>query len=77
LLGIALILGGFIGYKYYTEAVIKDLERERDKLLTENRRLLAAIRGSKYVKSIKLSSDPIDYPPTAKVEIYKSDERER
>lgn len=77
LLGLAFIIVGSLGYKYYTEAVIRQLESERDKLKTENRRLRAALRGSKYVKEIKLSSDPIDYPPTAKVEIVKVDERER
>lgn len=77
LLGIGLIIVGFLGYKYYTEAVIGRLESERDKLKVENRRLRAAIRGSKYVKSLKLSSEPLDYPATAKIEIIKPDERER
>lgn len=77
LLGIGLIIVGFLGYKYYTEAVIGQLESERDKLKVENRRLRAALRGSKYVKDLKLSSEPLDYPATAKIEIIKTDERER
>lgn len=77
LLGIGLIIVGFLGYKYYTEAVIGQLESERDKLKVENRRLKAALRGSKYVKDLKLSSEPLDYPATAKIEILKPDERER
>jgi hypothetical protein len=77
LLGIGLIIVGFLGYKYYTEAVIRQLESERDKLKVENRRLRAALRGSKYVKDLKLSSEPLDYPATAKIEILKPDERER
>lgn len=77
LLGIGLIIVGFLGYKYYTEAVIRQLESERDKLKVENRRLRAALRGSKYVKNLKLSSEPLDYPATAKIEILKPDERER
>lgn len=77
LLGIGLIIVGFLGYKYYTEAVIRQLESERDKLKLENRRLRAALRGSKYVKDLKLSSEPLDYPATAKIEILKPDERER
>lgn len=77
LLGIGLIIVGFLGYKYYTESVIRQLESERDKLKVENRRLRAALRGSKYVKNLKLSSEPLDYPATAKIEIIKPDERER
>ena len=77
LLGIGLIIVGFLGYKYYTEAIIRQLESERDKLKLENRRLRAALRGSKYVKNLKLSSEPLDYPATAKIEILKPDERER
>ena len=77
LLGIGLIIVGFLGYKYYTEAIIRQLESERDKLKVENRRLRAALRGSKYVKNLKLSSEPLDYPATAKIEIIKPDERER
>lgn len=77
LLGIGLIIVGFLGYKYYTEAIIRQLESERDKLKVENRRLRAALRGSKYVKNLKLSSEPLDYPATAKIEILKPDERER
>lgn len=77
LLGIGLIIVGFLGYKYYSEAVIRQLESERDKLKVENRRLEAALRGSKYVKDLKLSSEPLDYPATAKIEIIKPDERER
>ena len=77
LLGIGLIIVGFLGYKYYSEAVIRQLESERDKLKVENRRLRAALRGSKYVKNLKLSSEPLDYPATAKIEIIKPDERER
>lgn len=77
LLGIGLIIVGFLGYKYYTEAVIRQLESERDKLKVENRRLRAALRGSKYVKNLKLSSEPLDYPATAKIEIIKPDERAR
>lgn len=77
LLGIGLIIVGFLGYKYYTEAVITQLESERDKLKIENRRLRAALRGSKYVKDLKLSSEPLDYPATAKIEILKPDARER
>lgn len=77
LLGIGLIIVGFLGYKYYTEAIIRQLESERDKLKVENRRLRAALRGSKYVKELKLSSEPLDYPATAKIEIIKPDERER
>lgn len=77
LLGIGLIIVGFLGYKYYTEAVIRQLESERDKLKVENRRLRAALRGSKYVKDLKLSSEPLDYPATAKIEILKPDERAR
>jgi len=77
LLGIGLIIVGFLGYKYYTEAVIRQLESERDKLKVENRRLRAALRGSKYVKDLKLSSEPLDYPATAKIEIISPDERER
>ena len=77
LLGIGLIIVGFLGYKYYTEAIIRQLESERDKLKVENRRLRAALRGSKYVKDLKLSSEPLDYPATAKIEILKPDERER
>lgn len=77
LLGIGLIIVGFLGYKYYTEAIIRQLESERDKLKVENRRLRAALRGSKYVKNLKLSSEPLDYPATAKIEILNPDERER
>ena len=37
--GFGLFIAGFIGYKYQTEMIIKELERDKALLTTENKRL--------------------------------------
>ena len=58
LMGFGCLIIGFLGYKFYTEKIIKDQETEIAQLRTENRRLQAALRGKQYVKSMKMSSEP-------------------
>ena len=50
LLGMAalfIIILSFLGYKYQTEKIIKEQEKENAALRTENMRLQAAIKGQK------------------------------
>ena len=57
----------FLAYKFTTEKIIKEQEREIARLKTENKRLKSALRGAKYVNKIVLSDKPLDYPATAKI----------
>lgn len=41
--GFGLFIAGFIGYKYQTEMIIKELERDKALLTTENNRLKRAL----------------------------------
>ena len=66
---IGLLIICFLAYKYYTEAIIKDQERELARLKTENKRLYTALRGAKYVSKLVVSKNTIDYPATAKIEL--------
>lgn len=75
-----LLIGGllvsFICYKYYTESIIKDQEREIAKLKTENKRLYSALRGAKYVSKLVVSKNTIDFPATAKIELRERNNAE-
>lgn len=49
---------GWMGYTTITDSLIKDQKREIRKLENENRKLKAAIRGSRMIKSIEVYTDP-------------------
>lgn len=74
ILAFAGLIISFLAYKFTTDKIIKDQEREIAALHTENKRLKSALRGSRYVTKIVLSDKPIDYPATAK--ITKTQERD-
>ena len=73
IIGFSCLILGFIGYKLTTDKIIKDKDKEIAKLTTENKRLKSALRGAKYVNKIVLSDKPLDYPPTAKIELRTRD----
>ena len=67
----SLLILAFLGYKYYTESVIKGQEQEIRKLKADirrlegdNKRLRAAIRQ-------RQTNEPLDYPATTKIEPRK------
>lgn len=49
---------GWMGYTTITDSLIKDQKREIRKLENENRKLKAAIRGSRVIKSIEIYTEP-------------------
>ena len=62
LMGIGAIMVGFVGFKFYTDTIIDEQEKEIAALRNENRRLQAALRGSKHVTVISTSKDPVKNP---------------
>ena len=62
LMGIGAIMVDFVGFKFYTDSIIDEQEKEIAALRNENRRLQAALRGSKYVTIISTSKDPVKNP---------------
>ena len=62
LIGIGLIMVGFVGFKLYTETIIKEQEKEIAALRTENKRLQAALRGQRYVRNVVVSDRPAGCP---------------
>lgn len=67
----SLLILAFLGYKFYTESIIKSQEQEIRKLKTDlrrlegdNIRLRAAIRQ-------RTDKTPLDYPATTKIEPRK------
>lgn len=55
---LALLVVCWICYSRLTSSIIKDQEREIRKLENENRKLKAAIRGSRMIKSIEVYTEP-------------------
>lgn len=53
----SMLILGFFGYKYETEKIIKEQEKENAALRTENMRLQAALRGKRYVRKVELSNE--------------------
>ena len=49
---------GWMGYTTITDSLIKDQKREIRKLENENRKLKAAIRGLRVIKSIEICTEP-------------------
>ncbi len=49
---------GWMGYTTITDSLIKDQKREIRKLENENRKLKAAIRSSRVIKSIEIYTVP-------------------
>ena len=62
LIGIGTIIVGFVGFKFYTETIIKEQEKEIAALRTENMRLQAALRGSRHVRNVVVSDRPANRP---------------
>ena len=62
----------FICYSVTTKNIIRDQEKEIATLKTHNRRLQAALRGSRFVTTIVTSKDPVKNPKA----IVKPDFRE-
>lgn len=62
LMGIGAIMVGFVGFKFYTDSIIDEQEKEIAALRTENRRLQAALRGSRYVDKVVVSDRPANRP---------------
>lgn len=52
LMGIGAIMVGFVGFKFYTDTIIDEQEKEIAALRNENRRLQAALRGKRYVQNL-------------------------
>lgn len=55
---LALLVICWICYSRLTSSIIKDQEREIRKLENENRKLKAAIRDSRMIKSIEVYTEP-------------------
>lgn len=49
---------GWMGYTTITDSLIKDQKREIRKLENENRKLKAAIRDTRVIKSIEIYTEP-------------------
>lgn len=60
LMGIGAIMVGFVGFKFYTDTIIDEQEKEIAALRNENRRLQAALRGKRYVQNLVVSDIPAD-----------------
>lgn len=60
LIGFGGIILGFLGYKFTTERVIKDQEREISELTKEIERYKSALRGAKYVEKIVYHKEPLE-----------------
>lgn len=62
LMGIGAIMVGFVGFKFYTDTIIDEQEKEIAALRQENRRLQAALRGKRYVSKLVVSDMPAENP---------------
>ena len=59
LICLAVVIVAFIAYSVLTKKIIEDQEQELELLRTDNERLSRALAGAKYVKHIKVSSEPL------------------
>ena len=62
LMGIGAIMVGFVGFKFYTDTIIDEQEKEIAALRKENRRLQAALRGKRCVSKLVVSDMPAENP---------------
>lgn len=62
LIGFSCLILSFIAYSTTTNKIIKDQERDIEKLTAENKRLKSALRGKRYVKDIVYHDYPITNP---------------
>lgn len=53
LITLVILIASFIAYRYYTNSIIKDQERQIAKLRTENFRLQAKLAGKQRIQRIE------------------------
>ena len=67
----SLLILAFLGYKFYTESIIKSQEQEIRKLKTELRCLKGDNIRLRAVIGQRTDKTPLDYPATTKIEPRK------
>ena len=67
----SLLILAFLGYKFYTESIIKSQEQEIRKLKTDLRRLEGDNIRLRAVIGQRTDKTPLDYPATTKIEPRK------
>ena len=67
---VVILTACIIAYRYYTNSIIKDQEKEIARLRTENFRLQAALRGKRYVKNVEYVDEELHNPQAKIIEIH-------
>lgn len=67
----SILILAFLGYKFYTEAIIKSQEQEINKLKTHIRRLEGDNKRLRAATMQRTDTKPLDYPATTKIEPRK------
>lgn len=62
ILGFSVLILSFLAYKFTTDKIIKEQEKENAALRTENMRLQAALRGKRYVRKTELYTVHLNKP---------------